>query len=82
MKKEKERSLILRSLMSVTQLGIQMLAPILLCVAAGAFLDGRFGTSLTLPLLLLGVAAGARNAWRMAKHLQEAGEDHEDDTVR
>lgn len=55
----------------VTQLGISMLAPVILCVFMGYWLDGRFGWQVTIPLLILGVLAGARNCWVLLKQVQK-----------
>lgn len=59
----------------IMQTGIAVLTPILLLTAIGVFLDGRYGWSSTLPLLIIGVLAGARNGYvllkRTAKSLEE-----------
>ena len=38
------------------------MVPIALCVAIGVLIDKRFGTWWVIPLLILGFAAGIRNA--------------------
>lgn len=38
----------------------------ILCLALGIWLDKRFGTWFTVPLLFIGMAAGARNAYVLA----------------
>ena len=43
-----------------------MLTPVFLCVAIGVFVDNRFSTYFTLPLLILGIMAGARNTYILA----------------
>lgn len=62
---------IVQNMAMVTQLGISLLAPAVLCAFVGNWLDGRFGWSVTAPLLILGIAAGARNAWIMLKQIQK-----------
>ena len=57
---------VFRNLTLITQLGIQMLTPVFLCVAIGVFIDNRFSTYFTLPLLILGIMAGARNTYILA----------------
>lgn len=71
---------VFRSLTMVTQLGFSVVTPILLCVFAGYQLDTRFGTKSMIPLLLLGVLAGGRSAWLLAKRtlLMEQQEDEAD----
>lgn len=56
-----------RSLAMITQLGISMLAPVVLCVCVGNWLDRKFGWSVTAVLLILGIMAGARNTWLLMK---------------
>lgn len=55
-----------RNIVLISQIGINMLVPVFICVAAGVWLDNRFHTWFTLPLLILGIAAGARNAYALA----------------
>ena len=76
MKKDKHGEII-RSLAMVTQLGLSVLAPVVLCVVLGLFLDRQFGLSTVLWFLLLGILAGGRNAWKLAK--QVSGGEEKDD---
>ena len=52
---------VFKSFTLITQLGVSVMAPIALCVAAGVLLDKHFGTWWTIPLLVIGIAAGVRN---------------------
>lgn len=54
-----------RNFILISQVSISILVPIFLCLALGVWLDDRFGTWFTLPLLILGMAAGARNAYAL-----------------
>lgn len=54
-----------RNIVLISQVSINMMVPIFVCVAAGVWLDKKFNTCLTLPLLILGIAAGARNAYML-----------------
>ena len=74
MKKE-----IIQSLALVTQLGISMLAPVILCVFAGSWLDGRYGFRTVLPLLILGILAGVRNCYLLLKPLMKGKEERKHD---
>lgn len=58
----------------ISQIGIHMLAPIFLCVAIGVFIDKKYNTYLTLPLLIMGVLAGCRNAYALAKSANRKSE--------
>ena len=76
---KKHRELI-RCLSLVSQLGITMLTPVILCVCAGVWLDKKFSTYFTLPLLILGILAGARSAYLLAKKaVTPEQEDEEED---
>lgn len=61
---------VMRNLAMVTQLGISMLAPIILCVFVGYWLDNKFGWSTVIPLLILGILAGARNCYLLVMQMQ------------
>ncbi len=57
----------MRNLVLISQLAINVMVPIFLCLIAGLALDNRFGTYFTIPLLILGVLAGGWSAYRLAK---------------
>lgn len=58
---------VFRSLSLVTQLGISVMVPTFLCLAVGLFIDSKFSTWFSVPLLILGMVAGVRNAYVMVK---------------
>lgn len=63
---------VLQSLVLVTQFGITMLVPILLCTLIGAYIGEKFSVPIiTVPLFLVGAAAGFRNVYIMAKKTYE-----------
>lgn len=53
----------LRNIVLISQVAIAVMVPVFVCVAAGVWLDDRFGTGMTLPLLILGILAGGRNGY-------------------
>ena len=57
----------LENLVLVTQLGINVVTSVFLCVFAGSWIDRKFGTDTVLIFLFLGVLSGALSAYRMAK---------------
>ncbi len=57
------------NLVLISQLGLNVVTAVFLCVAAGIFLDRRFGTSLVLPFLILGVLSGGLSAYKTVKNL-------------
>lgn len=64
----------------ILQVGITMLTPILLCMAAGYFIDRRFGTSLLAYFIIIGVLSGYRAVYSLLKsHIKESKEKDEPD---
>lgn len=58
---------VFRSLSLLSQLGISVMVPVFMCIFLGLFIDKKLGTSLTVWLLFLGILAGGRNAYILAK---------------
>lgn len=56
----------LRNIVLISQLAICVMVPTFLCLALGIWLDKKLGTWFTVPLLFIGIAAGARNAYVLA----------------
>ena len=68
-----------RSLVLISQFGINMLVPIFLCTFVGIWLDERLGTSwIMLVLFFIGALAGFRNCYLAAKRIyQNKGDDND-----
>ncbi len=63
----KRRSLVMRSLATISQFGINMVVPICMCSAAGYFLDKWLGTNfLIIIFFFVGALAGFRNIYILA----------------
>ena len=75
MKKNKLKREAYSNFVLISQIGFHMLVPIFACVAIGVFIDGKYHTYLTLPLLILGILAGGRNAYALAKSANRKSED-------
>lgn len=76
---------VMRSFMMVTQLGLNVMVPVFVCIFAGYYIDRYAGTKLTLLFLILGFLAGGLNAYRMAKAtiaMNEKEEREEEERVR
>lgn len=58
----------LSNLVLITQLGINVMTPVFLCILAGSWIDKKFGTSTILIFLVLGVLSGGLSAYRTAKN--------------
>lgn len=68
-----------RNLVLITQLGIQIMVPIFMCLFAGIFLDKNLSTDFfTVILLILGILAGGRNAYVLAMSSIEDEKKQED----
>lgn len=66
-----------KSFAMVTQLGLTVLTPIILCVGIGWLLENKCAVNAMLPLLLLGILAGARNAWVLCRQIIAGDGDDE-----
>lgn len=66
----KNKGSVMQSLVFVTQFGISMIVPILLCTFLGVYLGRRFDKPIiAVPLFLIGAAAGFQNVYRLAKRI-------------
>lgn len=64
----KDNKTVFRSLTLITQFGINMLVPIMLCTFLGIFLDKLFSTSfIVIILFFIGALAGFTNVFRLAR---------------
>lgn len=66
------------NLVLISQLGLNVLTAVFLCVAVGVWADRRFGTSLTLPFLLLGILSGGLSAYKMARRTIEREQEEKE----
>lgn len=68
----KDKKSVFQSLVLVSQFGISMLVPILLCTLLGVYIGERFSIPIiTIPLFVVGALAGFRNVYVMAKRTYE-----------
>ena len=68
----KKQSLVMRSLTTISQFGINMVVPIGMCSFAGYFLDKWLGTSFfIIVLFFVGGLAGFRNIYILARKIYE-----------
>lgn len=69
------------TLMLISQLGLSMVIPVLLCTYGGAWLEKKFSFPFITIGIVLGILAGARNVYVLLKeHLkkQKEAEDEEE----
>ncbi|MGN0407759.1 MAG: AtpZ/AtpI family protein [Bacteroides sp.] len=70
-----EKASVYRNIVLITQISLYVMVPIFLCLGVGIWLDGKFGWSTTLPLLVIGIASGARTGYVEVRRIIEAEED-------
>ncbi len=69
-----------QTLALISQLGISMIAPVILCTILGVYLDEKFSLSLTIPLIILGILAGGRNVYVLVRHTsRQIAEEEEEE---
>lgn len=64
-----------RTFALISQLGISILVPVLLCTVLGSWLEEKVSFPVFIPLIIIGVLAGVRNAYTLARHANEDPED-------
>lgn len=70
MRKKGYESSVYRALALVSQCGINMIVPVVLCGAVGVFLDRKLETSWwTVILFFVGALAGLTSIFRMIRHI-------------
>ena len=63
----------------ISQVGISMVVPILLCTYAGVWLEGKFDFPFTVILIIVGVLAGVRNVVAIVKRMLQMVEEEADE---
>lgn len=72
---DKEKKNVFKAFTLILQLGINIMVPTGMCVAAGIVIDKRFNTYWTVPLMFIGMMAGGRNAYRLAMSVASDDKD-------
>lgn len=63
----------------VSQLGLSMIVPIVLCTYAGVWLENKFSFPFTIILIVLGILAGGRNVYVLLKNAMKKEPEGETD---
>lgn len=75
----KYKKSVYQSFVLITQFGINMIVPILLCTALGIFIDKKTGMSVfAIVFFIMGALAGFRNCYIMAKKIYESDDKNHD----
>ena len=70
MKKRKVEKSVFRSLTLISQFGINMIVPVVLCMFLGIFLDTKLGTGYwAVILFFVGALAGFNSVYKRAKRI-------------
>ena len=80
MNPEKQNRDVARALMLVTQLGVNMLVPIFLCLFVGQWLDKKLGTQfLTIIFIFVGILTAYRNFYVVLKPMLKGKKEKADE---
>lgn len=74
-----------KTLVLITQFGISMIVPIVLCMFLGMFVADKLSAPIiTVPFFILGALAGFRNVWILARSVykDDKKKEHKDDEER
>lgn len=63
----------------ISQVGISMVVPILLCTYVGVWLEEKFDFPWTVIMIVVGVLAGVRNVIAMVKRMKQITEEDADE---
>ena len=64
----KNKNVVFQTFSLISQLGISMIAPVILCTIAGVWLEEKTSIALTIPFIVLGILAGGRNVYALVRH--------------
>ena len=72
-----------QSIAMITQFGINMIVPILMCSLLGVYIGKKFDMMIiVIPLFIIGALAGFRNVYIMAKKIVEQESDRDTKHVK
>lgn len=69
----------MKALVLVSQVGINLVTPIVLCALLGSWIDKKAGTKwiFSVIFILLGIASGFLNAYRLIMSVNKSNEEEE-----
>lgn len=71
----KKNHKIFESFVLITQIGITMIVPVLLCTALGVYVAEKTNIKfLAVILIFIGIAAGFQNVYKLTKHIWKSEE--------
>lgn len=79
----KYKKSVYRSLVLITQFGINMLVPVFLCSMAGVYIGKKISADwIVIPLFFIGAAAGAKNIYTMSKKIMNDTQERDERRVK
>lgn len=75
----KNRNQVFQTFSLISQLGISMIAPVILCTLVGVYLEDKFSIPLTIPFIILGILAGGRNVYALLRHASKTIAENKED---
>ena len=76
----KKKKTIFKTFSLISQLGISVITPVVLCTIIGLKLEDKFSIPLTIPFIILGILAGGRNAYTLvAQVIKEMAAEKDED---
>lgn len=75
----KHKKSVFTTLALVSQLGISMVVPILLCTCLGAWLEEKYDFPFTIIFIVLGILAGGRSVYLLIRQTLLMAEEERDE---
>ena len=75
----KHKKSVIATLSLISQLGVSMIVPVILCIFLGMKLEEKFSWPLTIPFIILGILAGIRNVYMLVKHATDTMNSEKDE---
>jgi uncharacterized membrane protein SirB2 len=69
---------VFETLALISQLGLSMIVPIVLCTYVGVWLEGKVTFPFTIIFIILGILAGVRNVYALLKKYLKKESEEED----
>lgn len=66
---------VFRTFALISQLGISIVTPVLLCTFFGAWLEEKVAYPVFIPLLVIGIFAGLKNAYHLVQQVRKEEEN-------
>ena len=70
----------MKNFVLISQLGISMIVPVLLCTFIGAWLEKKYSFPFTIVFIVIGILAGGRSVYALIqKAIQEPKEEEDEE---